>query len=400
MLTRRGRAVLLLALVLLVAGRILGVTELFGFAAAAIAVVIFGVVRVRAPQLRIALSAQVAPPVISVGDLAALEITIENTGTVPTPSGRLEVLPASDGDGPLIEVPRLVPGESATVALRLPTSRRGRHQVAGFDAVVVDALGTARRRVTALGTTRYGVRPAVEPLSETLPSGGIGADLETTLSSAERLRSGASLLRPYLAGDDLRRIHWLTTARVGDLMVREGGDRERDSSGGASVVLCSRVSSLTPGGLDRFEDSVRVAASLIVAASREGSFRLTVPGDIDTGEGTSFRHLEAVFEALTDVRAVAADRGEAHRFATADPGAFEDKVVFFIAACEDWESMAELLGAQPDVIAGPSSTLVAICTASSSTSAEFVSRRHLVVRLAPGESLEELWSGESSLVRS
>ncbi len=219
MLTRRGRVALVLALALLIAGRILGVTELFGLAAAAAAVVGLGIARVRAPRLRVSLSAQVAPPVISAGDLAALEVAIENSGTVPTPAGRLQLVPAGGGEGPLIEVPRLVPGERATVSLRLPTERRGRHEVTGFDAVLVDAVGTARRRVTGLGATRFGVRPVVEALSAALPAGGGGAELETTRSSAERLRSGASLLRPYMAGDDLRRVHWPTTARIGDIMV-------------------------------------------------------------------------------------------------------------------------------------------------------------------------------------
>ena len=222
MLTRRGRSVLGLAVVLLLAGRILGVTELFGLAVAAAVVALVGIARVRAPQLRVQLSVRVLPQVIALGETATLELSIENAGSVPTPGGRLQLVPL--GNGPVVEVPRLVPGERATISLRLPTERRGRHEVAGFDAVVVDALGTARRRLTGTGPSRYGVRPPMEPLPGALPTGDTGAGLETTRSSAERLASGASLLRGYIDGDDLRRIHWPTTARVGDRLLVRAAD--------------------------------------------------------------------------------------------------------------------------------------------------------------------------------
>ena len=403
MLTPRGRVVLSLAVALLVAGRILGVTELFGLAAAALAVVALGASRVRAPQLRIAVSTKVVPPVLSVGDAATLEIAVENSGTVPTPSGRLQLLPSGGADGPVIVVPRLVPGEHATVSLKLTTERRGRHQVSGFDAVLVDALATARRRITSVGASRYGVRPLAEPLPGPLPSGGGGADLETTLSSAERLRSGASLLRPYIAGDDLRRVHWPTTARVGDLMVREGGDRERDASSGITLVL----SPLVPAGAgtddaaDRFEEAVRIAASVLSAAEREGSFHLIVPGDTDTGEATGSRHLDVVLEALTDLKASPVRPGGQVVRPVLRRAALEDRVVLFIAACSEPSDMAGIFGAAPETIVPASSAAVLICAGCDESSMEPLSRRVLAVRVARGGSLGELWSsGDAALVRA
>ncbi|MGO9559855.1 MAG: DUF58 domain-containing protein [Acidimicrobiales bacterium] len=402
MLTRRGRVVLGLAVVLLVVGRILGVTEMFGLAAAAFAVVALGVARVRAPQLRVNLGARVIPPVIRVGELATLELSVENAGLSPTPSGRLQLVPAGGAEGPVIEVPRLVPGEKATVSLRLPSDRRGRHDVTGFDAVLTDALGTARRRVTGIGPSRYGVRPVAEPLSALLPSGGQQADLETTRSSAERLRSGASLLRSYIAGDDLRRVHWPTTARVGDLMVREGGDRELDASSGVSVVLSPFVLSTDDPARQsaRFEDAVRIAASLVTAAEREGSFRLVVQGGADSGEGTGVRHLDAVLEVLTDVRAMAVGKHDQIRPALPRTS-YEDRVVLFVAACEQPSGLETLFGAPPELAAPGSATVVVICAGGTEARIDLLERRQLLVQVPLGGSLEELWSaGESAMVAS
>ncbi len=390
-----------LAVAMLVAGRILGVTELFGLAAAAGAVVAFGVTRVRSPRLRVALSAEVAPPVLSVGDPATLELSIENSGTVPTPTGRLHLVPTGGGDGPLVEVPRLVPGERATVSLRLPTGRRGRHEVAGFDAVLVDGLGTARRSLTRVGTSRYGVRPVAEPLSGAVPSGGGGADLETTRSSADRLRSGASLLRPYLPGDDLRRIHWPTTARIGDLMVREGGDRERDVSTGVTVVLAQRyVPTDRDGGADGFEEAVSAAASLLTAACSEGPFRLVVAGGADTGEAAGPRHLDTALETLTDVAGRAVRPDDGGRVPGLPKGALEERVVLFVGACPELALMATLFGAAPAQLIPSSSALVEVAAGAADSGLELVSRRHLSVSLRLGGSLEELWeSGETAAVR-
>ncbi|MGO9195654.1 MAG: DUF58 domain-containing protein [Acidimicrobiales bacterium] len=398
MLTRRGRVALSLAVVLLVAGRILGVTEMFGLCAAIVAVVALGVARVRAPQLRVALGARVVPPVIRVGELATLELSVENAGSAPTPSGRLQLIPAAGAEGPMIEVPRLVPGERATVSLRLPSDRRGRHDVSGFEAVLADALGTARRRVTGIGSSRYGVRPVAEPLSATLPSGGQRSELETTRSSAERLRSGTSLLRSYIAGDDLRRIHWPTTARVGDLMVREGGDRELDASSGVTVVLAPFVLAGNDPALQsaRFEDAVRIAASLVTAARREGSFRLVVQGGADTGEGTGARHLDDALEVLTDVRAMPV--GKLDQIRPALPWtSYDDRVVLFVAACDDPSDLPSVLGADPGRAAPGSAAVVVICAGGTESGIESVSRRHMLVRVPLGGSLEELWStGESA----
>ena len=69
-------------------------------------------------------------------------------------------------------------------------------------------------------------------------------------------------LREYELGDDLRRVHWRSTARTGELMIRQDEARWRSR---AAVVL-----DVQPGAHDAasFEVAVEAAASVVGAAGR------------------------------------------------------------------------------------------------------------------------------------
>ena len=296
MLTRRGKVVAAAALVMLVAGRLLGVTELFGLFAAMVALVLASVIRVRVPRVRAVLSHRMAPEQMTAGQPAVLELFVENTGLQPTPANRLQLLPREGGRHRIL-VPRLAPGERATVTIGLDTARRGPHRIHGYDVVVADGLGLATQRVTSSGVLSYVVCPRVEELPQTLPLTAGSSGVESTRSAAQRLRSGLSALRGYIEGDDLRRIHWPTTARVGELMVREGGDPDFSTRSGTTILLGTRR-----GGGDPFERAVEVAASLAAAACREGPFRLATTGGYDSGMADGPIHLEEITLQLATVQ--------------------------------------------------------------------------------------------------
>jgi len=307
MLTRRGKAALAVGLVMLVAGRILGVTELFGISMAVLALAVIGVLRVRTSHVRTSVVARLSPEVIEATQPTVLELFVENTGMTQTPGTRVQLVPSGGGRHRIL-VPRLAPGERATVTIGLDSSRRGRHGITGYDVVFTDGLGLASVRLVSTGSISYIVRPRTEELPHVLPlTAGLG-DRESTHSAAERILTGASMLRGYVPGDDLRRIHWPTTARVGDLMVREGGDPDSDNRSGTTIVLGTNRG---PG--DAFERAVEIASSLAAVAVREGLLRLVTTSGYDSGLGHGEAHVDAIGLELATLQPQDAPLPSRHR---------------------------------------------------------------------------------------
>jgi uncharacterized protein (DUF58 family) len=100
-------------------------------------------------------------------------------------------------------------------------------------------------------------------------------------------------LRAYRVGDDPRDIHWRSSARFREPVLRE---YERD--GAETLWVCLDLRS-EPG--DPAEVAVEVAASLAARAMEEGRSFALVAGDalVDAGEGSG--QLERVLDALARV---------------------------------------------------------------------------------------------------
>ncbi len=100
-------------------------------------------------------------------------------------------------------------------------------------------------------------------------------------------------LRPYRPGDDPRDIHWRSTARLREPVVRE---YERDEAETRWICLDLRAE---PG--EAAEDAVEVAAALAARASAEGRPFALLAGDgmVEPGQGPG--QLERVLDALARV---------------------------------------------------------------------------------------------------
>jgi uncharacterized protein (DUF58 family) len=323
MLTARGRQTIALGLIAGVFGRILGIPELFGLAAAVVVVVLGALVSVRRAKGDVTVSARAVPPVVNAGEPALLELTIEErgvTGRFSTPI--VLVLHDSQGQASCqparIIVPRLGRGDRAHASFVLSTERRGPIDAGAYEAVVSDPLGLARRCLAVSRSARCVVLPRIEPLATVVPKSAGRVAAASTRSAAERLVTGNSMLRRYAQGDDLRSVHWRTTARVGELMVRDGGDRE-DPGRIATTVLLDAGDEITP--LDEIDRAVEVAASVLAAAaaaSKAGicvAYRALTTTHVDTGTKQGHEGLEKALVALAGVSA--APGSPAERFTAA-----------------------------------------------------------------------------------
>jgi uncharacterized protein (DUF58 family) len=295
--TRRGKAVLAGSLALVGAGRLLGLTELYMVALAGAFLVVAGLARVSVSRWQLEGRRSVQPERAHLGATVRVSLTLLNRGRRPTP-----ILVATDtvGRGQVsLSVPRLGPGEQAAASYLVSASFRGEHTIGPLWAELRDPFGMAAARSQVAPAGRLVVFPAVEPVSS-LPrqlGGEPGPGQEGSPARAGRRGGDHCVLRPYQDGDDLRRVHWASTARRGELMVRQ---EELPWEQRATVVVDLRRPVHTARTLEK---AVSAAASICMATARcPAPVRLVTTDGVDTGFGAGPAHQGLVLQALARAR--------------------------------------------------------------------------------------------------
>jgi len=282
------------SVVLVAAGRALGLVELFVLAAGCLGLLIGGVVYVvtRSPDL--AATRQLNPPRVHVGDNSRVELAIGNRGRRRSPVLALRDALAGGPRQARFLLPPLAPGESDQASYRLPADRRGVFSIGPLEAERSDPFGLARRSSTIAAITELTVYPRIDRVRPLPDSPGRDRHHTTPRAAAVGL-TGEDFyaLRPYQQGDDLRRVHWPSTARRDELMIRQN---EVPWQGRAMVVLDIRARVHTDASL---EAAVSAAASVVTACWQHGSVvRLVTSDGVDSGFGSGAAHLETVMARL------------------------------------------------------------------------------------------------------
>jgi uncharacterized protein (DUF58 family) len=300
MITRRGWALVGSAVGLFIAGRILGLVQLavLAFAAALTLLAAFVWVRIREPRLA---GRRELKERLQVGVQGRVDIVVAATTTTAT----LSVNDAFDGGrraARLLLAP-MHTGEEARAAYRFPTDRRGRYEVGPLRVTVTDPFALFERTRVVLGTEEVIVYPRVRDVFPPPETGGLDLDREQPQVQSRIEPSGEfHTLREYAPGDDLRHVHWRSTARRGHLMMRQNEARRRTP---VLVMLDVR-----PGSHDRasFERAVEACASVVTAIERSGR-----PLEVMLSTGRMIgapgrRHLGTVMDELAVVDPHGPDR--------------------------------------------------------------------------------------------
>jgi uncharacterized protein (DUF58 family) len=163
---------------------------------------------------------------------------------------------------------RLRPGERVIVETRRAAARRGVH--ATEDLVVVSGApfgtGEARRRLHVAAETV--VHPRLVHLDD-LPFLQAAPTPERAMHTVPRRGGGPEYLgiREYRTGDSLRHVHWPSTARHGEVMVREF---EREQTRRLVVVVDAMSDVAVEAGETPLDRCCSVAASVAFAARTVG----------------------------------------------------------------------------------------------------------------------------------
>lgn len=279
MVTRPGIVVAVASLLTIGVARALGLPELAVVGTAGLALVVVALVQVRRPLAQLVVTRRVHPERVPRGSASRVELEITNRGRRRSPVCSL-FDPVEGTVGARVSLAPLPAGGHHAASYRLPTERRGLVHIGPLETHVGDAFGLARRRHRTAPEAVLTVLPVVETLTGV--SGGGGPD--DPLAGLAHPVLGASgdedfaSLRPYVVGDDLRRVHWASSARAGDLLVRQD---DPPWQGHVTVLVDGRIDRIGP---EAFERAVSAAASVIHAVARKGDrVRLVMTDGTDTG---------------------------------------------------------------------------------------------------------------------
>lgn len=194
---------------------------------------------------------------VAVGESALVELRAENTGSVRT--ARQTITEAIDGVPVPVPLPPLAPGAERTVSWRPPTDRRGRYRLGPARITKADPCRLMQREVGQTGVDELWVRPRVRPLPAF--AGGMTKDVDgPTFDHSPSGDVAFHAVRPYRTGDDARHVHWMATARAGEMMVRHYVDNRQPY---VSIVLDTDERSWATAR--DFDAAVDIVATIAVA---------------------------------------------------------------------------------------------------------------------------------------
>lgn len=278
MLTDRGRYLLVAAAVLWGASRLFGVPGLSMAAVSVLVLVVLAVAYTAAASANLTASRSVHPPRLFFDTRGTVEVRLRNVGRLPTATLQVEdTAPSTITDGSRFVLSPVSAGGGVTMRYTIVGRHRGVFELGPLEVRLRDPFGIAARAHRFGATDPVTVYPPVWRLPPGLPLGGMtgagGEGRPRPLASGDELAN----VREYVRGDDLRKVHWRSTAHRGKLMVRQD---EAPQNPRATVVLDTRPGvHFGSGPTSSFELAVSAAASATYHLSEHGygSLLLTEP---------------------------------------------------------------------------------------------------------------------------
>ncbi|GGZ31546.1 DUF58 domain-containing protein [Streptomyces poonensis] len=285
-LTTRGRSFLAAGVAAAVCAYVLGQGDLLRVGLLlAVLPAVCAIVLYRT-RYRVAGSRRLSPARVPAGTEARVHLRMDNVSRLPTGVLMLQDrVPYVLGPRPRFVLDRVEAGGRREVSYRVRSDLRGRYPLGPLQLRLADPFGMCELTRSFSTYDTLTVIPRVEPLPPVRLSGeakGYGDGRQRSLALAGE---DDVIPRGYRHGDDLRRVHWRSTARYGELMVRR---EEQPQRARCTVLLDTRGIAYEGAGPDSaFEWAVSGTASVLAHMLERGfSVRLlTDTGSSVPGEG-------------------------------------------------------------------------------------------------------------------
>lgn len=268
MITRRGVTVILAGLAMWMVARLIGSPGLEAVGIGLGVLPLVAGVTVHLMKSRISVSRHLSDNRVRPAVRVTVRIDVANRGVVTTPFLLLQdQLPAALGRPARLVLTGVRPRTTREAAYTILPQSRGRYPIGPLTADASDAFGLTRRRVRLEGRDELLVTPEVEDLSA--PPDSVSGTNVGSARARQLLRTGDEYftMRAYQEGDDLRRIHWPSVARTGDLMIRQDEATKRASG---LIFLDDRQNAIGTAHTTAFERAITSAASVGALFVRNG----------------------------------------------------------------------------------------------------------------------------------
>ncbi|MFJ1866838.1 DUF58 domain-containing protein [Streptomyces sp. NPDC088097] len=279
-LTTRGRSFLAAGAAAAACAYVLGQGQLLRVGLLLVVLPLICVLALHRTRHRVTGSRRLTPGRVPAGGEARVQLRLENVSRVPTGLLMLQDrVPYVLGPRPRFVLDRVESGGRREVSYRVRSDLRGRYPLGPLQLRLTDPFGLVELTRSFSTYDTLTVVPRTQPLPPVRMTGeangyGDGARRSLALSGDDDV-----IPRGYRRGDDLRRVHWRSTARYGELMVRREEQPQRSK---ATVLLDTRGVAYEGAGPDSaFEWAVSAAASTLLHVLEQGfSVRLLT----DTGD--------------------------------------------------------------------------------------------------------------------
>jgi len=311
-LTVRGRAFLAAGVTTTVCAIVVGHQPLVRIGILITVLPLLAALWIGRSRYRLALVRSVSPHLVAAGQPAHVQLTLTNESRTPTGVLLLEDhLPYVLGTRPRFVLEGIGHGWRRHVTYQVRSDVRGHYEIGPMSVRVTDPFGLVELGRAFHTTGSLTVTPRTVPLT----AGPLGGSW--TGSGDNRPRAFATgsaedvTVREYRRGDDLRRVHWRSSARVGELMVRR---EEQPWQPRATVSLDTRLASHRGQGIaSSLEAAVSVAASVAVHLSQRGyAVRLVTAAGEEPGTAWHSRAAEVNTAPLLEALAVVEAERSSH----------------------------------------------------------------------------------------
>ncbi|MFF2631114.1 DUF58 domain-containing protein [Kitasatospora griseola] len=268
-LTTRGRSFLAAGLTAALCAYLFGQSALFQVGVLLAVLPLASALLLVRTRYRVASGRRLSPQRAAAGQEARVHLRLDNVSRVPTGLLLLEdKVPYVLGPRPRFVLDRVEPRGFREVSYRVRSDLRGRYPLGPLQLRLSDPFGMCELTRAFTAADVLTVVPQVQDLPPVRLPGESAGQGESNTHALALAGDDDVIPREYRHGDDLRRVHWKSTARYGELMVRR---EEQPLRARATVLLDTRETAHRGSGpASSFEWAVSAAASISVDLVQRG----------------------------------------------------------------------------------------------------------------------------------